>query len=119
MPYLNVFKVEIKEIADYFCSNVITFEHSAQAWSENQIEKLINITNLSQAFFKLYNQVQLMAYFEIYRRIILFEPAGKKRAEYGKKALSDKLAREFGREFSRSNIEYMRKFYTLYDPGIS
>jgi len=72
--------------------------------------------------FKNINHVQLMAYFEIGGRIIMFEQAGKKRAEYGKKALaelSDKLTGEFGRGFSRSNLEYMRKFYILYEPRIS
>ena len=38
-------------------------------------------------------------------------------AEYGKqvlKALTQQLSGEFGRGFSRSNLEYMRKFFLIY-----
>jgi hypothetical protein len=53
------------------------------------------------------------------------EQKGAARAEYGKRIipeLSTNLKAEFGRGFSRSNLEYMRKFYLTYQsrvPGIS
>ncbi len=61
--------------------------------------------------------VQVRTNFEIGRRIVEQEQHGEDRAAYGKevlKALSDKLTVEFGRGFSQSNLEYMRKFFLLY-----
>jgi hypothetical protein len=61
--------------------------------------------------------IQVMTNFEIGRRIVEHEQGGEKRAEYGKallKDLSAALTVEFGRGFSRSNLEYMRKFYLTY-----
>ena len=55
--------------------------------------------------------------YEIGRRIVDHEQGGIERAEYGKgilKELSARLTDEFGRGFSRSNLEYMRKFYLVY-----
>ena len=61
--------------------------------------------------------VQVHTNFEIGRRIVEQDQKGKHRAAYGKevlKALSEKLISEFGNGFSRSNLEYMRRFYLLY-----
>ena len=61
--------------------------------------------------------IQVLTNFEIGRRIVKYEQQGKQRAEYGKgllKKLSAELTGEFGRGFSRSNLEYMRKFYLVY-----
>jgi predicted nuclease of restriction endonuclease-like (RecB) superfamily len=61
--------------------------------------------------------VQVYTNFEIGRRIVEQEQKGKGRAEYGQEvlsALSDRLVGEFGRGYSRSNLEYMRKFFLLY-----
>lgn len=63
------------------------------------------------------NTLQVHTNFEIGRRIVEHEQQGEQRAEYGKKVLpelSATLTKEFGRGFSRSNLEYMRKFYLLY-----
>ncbi|HPM46949.1 MAG TPA: DUF1016 N-terminal domain-containing protein [bacterium] len=63
------------------------------------------------------NSMQVLSNFMIGRRIIQFEQGGKERAEYGKETLrnlSDELTKEFGRGYSKSNIEYMRKFFLLY-----
>jgi predicted nuclease of restriction endonuclease-like (RecB) superfamily len=57
---------------------------------------------------------QVMTNFEIGRRIVEHEQKGAKRAAYGAellKELSGRLTEEFGRGFSRSNLEYMRKFF--------
>jgi predicted nuclease of restriction endonuclease-like (RecB) superfamily len=61
--------------------------------------------------------IQVLTSFEIGRRIVEYDQSGAERAEYGKgllKEISIELTAEFGRGFSRSNLEYMRKFYLLY-----
>lgn len=63
------------------------------------------------------NLVQVHTNFEIGRHIVEHEQRGEQRAAYGKeilKALSERLTQEFGRGFSKSNLEYMRRFYLLY-----
>ncbi|MFH1288048.1 MAG: PDDEXK nuclease domain-containing protein [bacterium] len=63
------------------------------------------------------NTIQVITSFEIGRRIVEHEQKGVVRAEYGKQLLVDlstRLTAEFGRGFSRSNLEYMRKFYLMY-----
>jgi len=64
---------------------------------------------------------QVMTNFEIGRRIVEHEQQGEKRAAYGKeilKELSAGLTEEFGRGFSKSNLEYMRRFYLEFSPRI-
>ncbi len=66
--------------------------------------------------------IQVMTSFEIGRRIVEYEQQGKNRAEYGKallKALSNSLTKEFGRGFSRSNLQNMRNFYLVYCDRLS
>lgn len=61
--------------------------------------------------------IQVMTNFEIGCRIVEHEQKGEERAEYGKallKELSAELTGEFGRGFSRSNLQNMRKFYLAY-----
>ena len=57
---------------------------------------------------------QVMTNFEIGRRIVEHEQKGAKRAAYGSellKELSARLTEEFGRGFSRSNLQAMRNFF--------
>ncbi|MBI2340796.1 MAG: DUF1016 domain-containing protein [Deltaproteobacteria bacterium] len=61
--------------------------------------------------------VQVHTNFEIGRHIVAHEQQGKSRAAYGKevlKRLAQKLMIEFGRGFSKSNLEYMRRFFLAY-----
>ena len=61
--------------------------------------------------------VQVHTNFEIGRRIVEEEQRGEDRAAYGEeviRALADHLTGEFGSGFSKSNIEYMRRFYLAY-----
>ena len=61
--------------------------------------------------------VQVWTNFEIGRHIVEYEQAGAAKAAYGQtilKTLSEKLAVEFGRGFSKSNLEYMRRFFLFY-----
>ncbi len=61
--------------------------------------------------------IQVVTNFEIGRRIVEYEQKGKERAGYGKellKSLAQNLTNEFGRGFSKTNIEYMRRFFLTY-----
>jgi len=63
------------------------------------------------------NTLQVVTNFEIGRRIVEYEQRGSKRAAYGKQTLielSIQLNKEFGRGFSATNLEYMRRFYLDY-----
>lgn len=63
------------------------------------------------------NSLQVITNFEIGRMIIEHEQQGVQRAEYGKlvlRTLSERLTPELGRGFSKSNLEYIRRFYLEY-----
>jgi predicted nuclease of restriction endonuclease-like (RecB) superfamily len=63
------------------------------------------------------NSAMVTAYWEIGKVIVEKEQEGKERAKYGKsliEKLSERLAKEFGRGFSASNIWDMRIFYLTY-----
>jgi predicted nuclease of restriction endonuclease-like (RecB) superfamily len=63
------------------------------------------------------NSVITATYWMIGRRIVEFEQGGKQRAEYGQallERLGDDLSSQFGRGFSRDNLETMRLFYMAY-----
>ncbi|RRO25593.1 PDDEXK nuclease domain-containing protein [Flavobacteriaceae bacterium 14752] len=64
------------------------------------------------------NQTMVTTYFEIGRKIVEEEQKGKDRAEYGKNLLTDLskvLTQEFGKGFSVTNIQQMRRFYLTYE----
>lgn len=63
------------------------------------------------------NTLQVMTNFEIGRRIVEHEQKGAERAEYGDllmRTLAEQLTAEFGRGFSKRNLDYMRRFYLDY-----
>ena len=70
------------------------------------------------------NTIQVVTNFEIGRRIVEHEQQGDPKAGYGKQTiqeLSSQLTEEFGRGFSKRNLEYMRRFYLEYcetAPGV-
>ena len=64
------------------------------------------------------NTELLTTYCNIGRIIVEYEQQSQLRAEYGKqtlKELSKELTREFGKGFSRSNLQNMRAFYLAYE----
>ncbi|MFT3680683.1 MAG: PDDEXK nuclease domain-containing protein [Ferruginibacter sp.] len=68
------------------------------------------------------NSIIVYTYFEIGRIIVQHEQKGKYRAEYAKKVmeqLSIQLTRDFGKGYSTSNLEYIRRFYSVYSHRIS
>ena len=63
------------------------------------------------------NNILVQTYWEIGKIIIEDEQENNERAEYGKKLLkelSKKLTKEYGKGFSRSNLQNMRQFYLKY-----
>ena len=80
-----------------------------------QIREIMNTARYNVA--REVNNEQLLAYWNIGRVIIEHEQDNSERAEYGKqtlKQLSRVLTKEFGKGFSRSNLENMRAFYLAY-----
>ena len=76
--------------------------------AKNQIVYHVNIT-------------MVLTYYEMGRIIVEDEQKGKYRAEYSKKVLehlSRQLTKEFGKGYSTSNLEYIRKFYSVYSSRI-
>ena len=63
------------------------------------------------------NAQLLTTYWNIGRIIVEYEQQNQIRAEYGKQTLKEfsrELTREFGKGFSVSNIQFMRRFYQSY-----
>lgn len=63
------------------------------------------------------NALMTASYWEIGRRIVIFEQGGEGRAAYGEalmERLADDLTQRFGRGFSRQNLWQMRQFYLCY-----
>ena len=63
------------------------------------------------------NAVMTAAYWLIGRRIVEYDQSGQERAAYGEELLvrlAGDLGREFGRGFSRQNLQQMRQFYLTY-----
>jgi predicted nuclease of restriction endonuclease-like (RecB) superfamily len=63
------------------------------------------------------NTLQVLTNFEIGRRIVEHEQQGAERAGYGSliiRTLSTQLTSEFGKGFSKANLEYMRRFYLVW-----
>ena len=61
--------------------------------------------------------VQVRTNFEIGRHIVEFEQLGADRAAYGEtvvRRLATRLVLEFGKGLSKSNLEYMRRFYLTF-----
>ena len=63
------------------------------------------------------NIIMLHTYWRIGKRIVEEEQKGNERAEYGSallKELSKELTKEYGRGFSRSNLQSMRMLFLNY-----
>ncbi len=81
-----------------------------------QVRTLVQFAR--QAVANAVNTLQVRTNFEIGRLIVEHEQEGAARAEYGQellKLLAERLTSEFGRGFSRTNLEYMRKFFLWQD----
>lgn len=81
----------------------------------NQIKSLLE--NARKNVATQINTTILTTYWQIGKIIIENEQKQKERAEYGKqtlKILSKVLTEQYGKGFSRSNLQNMRQFYLLY-----
>ena len=77
------------------------------------------VLSARQAVARGVNLLQVHTNYEIGRRIVEQEQGGADRAQYGRevvKELAKHLTSDFGSGFSKSNLEYMRRFYLAY-PG--
>ena len=80
------------------------------------------IENAKSNIVRNVNSIVVYTHFEIGKKIVENEQQGKERAVYAEKTLvqlSADLTAEYGSGYSRSNLEYMRKFYLLYKNRIS
>ena len=81
----------------------------------NEIRELL--LNARQRVAVQVNTELLSTYWNVGKIIVGHEQENKDRADYGKqtlKELSKKLKAEFGKGFSRSNLQNMRAFYLAY-----
>ncbi len=80
-----------------------------------QIKQLIKDAQIGVS--KSVNAIMVQTYFELGRRIVEQEQEGKDQADYGGfiiERLSHELTNEFGKGFSKRNLELIRKFYLTY-----
>lgn len=80
-----------------------------------EIKAILNTARANVA--RQVNSELLGAYWNIGRIICEYEQANPERAEYGKQTLKDLsklLTQEFGKGFSVSNLQFMRRFYQTY-----
>ena len=81
------------------------------------IVELLKAARLAAA--RSVNALMTASYWEIGRRIVEAEQKGKRRAGYGDQLierLSLDLTRQFGRGFSRQNLQQMRQFFLIWHP---
>ena len=82
------------------------------------VSKIIDAARESAA--RSVNAAMTAAYWLVGRRIVEFEQSGEDRAEYGAaliERLAEDLTVQFGRGFSRQNVQNMRLFYLSYPIG--
>ena len=63
------------------------------------------------------NKAMVLTYWHVGKRIVEQEQAGKERAKYGQaliEALAEELTKEYGKSFSKRNLQYFRKFYLAF-----
>jgi predicted nuclease of restriction endonuclease-like (RecB) superfamily len=75
------------------------------------------ILRAQQSLVKQVNTVMVLTYFELGKQIVEQEQKGKEQADYGSfilAELSKKLTAEFGKGYSKRNLELIRKFYLTY-----
>ena len=85
---------------------------------QSVITDIKNIINTGQQeAYGAASKAMVMTYWNVGKRIVEQEQAGKEHAQYGKKllaALSDELTKEYGNGYSERNLRYFRKFYQYF-----
>ena len=67
--------------------------------------------------FHTVDSILVNTYWNIGKRIVRYEQRGQEKAEYGSRLLKDllrDLRLQYGKGFSRSNLQYMRQLYTKF-----
>lgn len=80
-----------------------------------QIKQLLRAAQQNAA--RTVNHLMVQTYFELGKRIVEYEQEGKESAGYGEyilERLSQELSTEFGKGYSKRNLELIRKFYLTY-----
>ncbi len=80
-----------------------------------QIKQLLK--DAQQGVVRSVNTIMVQTYFELGRRIVEHEQEGKNHSNYGDyllERLSSELSSEFGKGYSKRNLELIRKFYLTY-----
>jgi predicted nuclease of restriction endonuclease-like (RecB) superfamily len=80
-----------------------------------QVKQLLR--DAQQNVLRAVNSLMVQTYFELGKRIVEEEQKGKSEAAYGEyllQNLSLELTAEFGKGYSKRNLELMRKFYLTY-----
>lgn len=75
------------------------------------------IKEAQNSILKTVNRTMVLTYYQIGKMIVEEEQKGKDRAIYGESliiSLSSSLTNDFGKGFSVTNIQQMRKFYLIY-----
>ena len=79
------------------------------------IEDIKKIISSGQKYaYQSANKAIVFTYWQIGKRIVEQEQKGKERAAYGEgllDTLSDELTKEYGKSYSKRNLQYFRKFY--------
>ena len=94
--------------------------------SDNEINQLVSdsialIDYARNSIAKQVNITQIMSYYTLGKWIVDCQQKGQERAQYGKKViktLSEKLTEQYGKGFSKTNLEYARKFFLTYENRI-
>ena len=88
---------------------------SSQTTMSSLVEEIKSVLNAARSnVARQVNSELLSTYWNIGRIIAEYEQTVPERADYGKqtlKELSKALTAEFGKGFSVSNIQFMRRFY--------
>ena len=72
------------------------------------------ISSGREDIYNAVNKTMVLTYWHVGKRIVEQEQAGKERAKYGQfliETLADELTKEYGKSFSKRNLQYFRKFY--------
>lgn len=72
------------------------------------------ITSGMESAYNATSRAMVLTYWNVGRRIVEQEQQGNRRAEYGTAmmdVLAEELTREYGKSYSKRNLQYFRKFY--------
>ena len=89
-------------------------QHTADSFVA-QIKQLLK--EAQQGVVRSVNSIMVQTYFELGKRIVEHEQEGKDHSNYGTyllERLSSELSDEFGKGYSKRNLELIRKFYLTY-----